>query len=77
MDPSYDHPADELDYFDDGLIQQQDLPLDDEEADEKIDETFGDDMPVGKHKTTISNKIKIIIVFNINVQKFFCLIVLQ
>ena len=46
MDPSYgDNPGDG--YFDDGLIQEQDLPYD-EEDDEKIDETFGDDLPVGK-----------------------------
>lgn len=44
MDPSYSEP----DYLDDGLIHDQDLPYDDED-DEKLDETFGDDLPVGKH----------------------------
>ena len=44
MDPSYGEP----DYLDDGLIQEQDLPYDDED-DEKLDETFGDDLPVGKY----------------------------
>jgi flagellar motor protein MotB len=43
MDPSYGEP----DYLDDGLIQEQDLPYDDED-DEKLDETFGDDLPVGR-----------------------------
>ncbi len=47
MDPNYGEQPDDLDYLDDGLIQEQDLPYDDED-DDKIDETFGDDLPVGK-----------------------------
>jgi hypothetical protein len=47
MDPSYNSHPDDLDYLDDGLIQEQDPQYDDED-DEKIDETFGDDLPVGR-----------------------------